>query len=311
MKLLVDKGANVNALDRHGNTPLHDAFRQGQRAAAQLLTSLGGRLAYSRKRMATELCTAVRESDINTVRQLLDFKCDAEAPNDDGRTCLHVAAAVGNLAIIELLLERGANPDAKDNSGFTPKFMAVRNGHSSCAASLHKHRGSLGLSVEDAAAQLNNAVRHSKMEMLERLIEAGADPGAPDYDGRTCMHVAASMGNVSMVEFLLRKGVDPNHRDRWGGTPLSDAAREGHENVAEVLLCSRWDTFTLQGSADPNLADTDGRTVLHLAACNGNYELAEMLLKAGATKFAKDNWGYTPKGWAERLNYPPLVKLLS
>lgn len=68
MKLLVDKGANVNALDRHGNTPLHDAFSQGQRAAAQLLTSLGGRLAYSRKRMATELCTAVRESDINTVR---------------------------------------------------------------------------------------------------------------------------------------------------------------------------------------------------------------------------------------------------
>lgn len=159
-----------------------------------------------------------------------------------------MAAAVGSLAITELLLDRGADPEAKDNLGLTPKMMAVRNGHGAVALVIHQKGGSLGLDVEECASLLNSAVRQSKMEMVERLIANGADPSAADYDGRTCMHIAASMGNVSVIEFLLRRGVDPNYRDRWGGTPLSDAARAGHENVAELLLMSRMDNFVLQES---------------------------------------------------------------
>lgn len=64
-----------------------------------------------------------------------------------------------------------------------------------------------------------------------------------------------------------------------------------------------------QGSADPNLKDSEGRTVLHLAASTGKLTLAKMLIKAGADLEVKDRWGITPKGWAQRSNFPPLVDL--
>lgn len=257
-------------------------------------------------------------------RNLLDFGCDPETLNDDGRSCLHVAASLGKLSIVELLLDRGAGPNARDCTGFTASYEAVRNGHAAVAFALHKRAGQLGLSTEEAASELNKAVRQDNMGILRRLIANGAEPDSPDYDGRTCMHVAASFGNIEMVEFLIRRGVNMNHRDRWGGTPLSDAVREGHLKVVELLLGEAkeevgedddeddlFDDGDFNQHADPNLTDTDGRTVLHFAASAGKFELVEMLLSRRANPNVVDKWGATPITCAERCGFPEIVDLLS
>lgn len=168
-------------------------------------------------------------------RCLLELGCDPNALNDDGRTCLHVAAAIGNLTVAGVLIENGASPNARDNAGFTPMFEAVKNNHAGLAFALHKAAGQLGLSTAEAASQLNQAVRKRDMNQLRWLVSNGAEPSAPDYDGRTCLHVAASMGYDDMVEFLLQRGVDPNQCDRWGGTPLADAVRENHMHIVQLL----------------------------------------------------------------------------
>jgi len=307
MRMLIKHKADVNALDRHGNTPLYDAYTQRKPAAGKLLRSLAGKLFYSRTRMANELCSASRDGDVDTVRQLLDYGCDPNALNDDGRTSLHVAAAVGNLTVTGLLLERGASPNARDNAGFTAMYEAVRNNHAGVAFALHKYAGQLGLSGEEAASQLNNAVRAEDMNMLRWLITNGAEPSAPDYDGRTCMHVAASMGNLAMVEFLLQRGVDPNHRDRWGGTPLADAVREGHMHIVKHLLSYGDDDFVLQEVADPNVQDMEGRTVLHAAASRGNRELIELLLSHGAKLDLTDRWGVSPVECAAQSGFKDML----
>lgn len=68
IKLLVKHDANVNAQDRHGNTPLYDAYTQKKTAAAQLLRTLNGILFYSKTRMANELCGVGRDGDVEAVR---------------------------------------------------------------------------------------------------------------------------------------------------------------------------------------------------------------------------------------------------
>ena len=72
--------------------------------------------------------------------------------------------------------------------------------------------------------------------MVEMLLRCGANPRAADYDARTCLHLAASNGNLPICEELLSHGAGINSKDRWGGTPLRDAVREGYSNVAALLF---------------------------------------------------------------------------
>jgi len=83
------------------------------------------------------------------------------------------------------------------------------------------------------------AASEGDCEGLRRLTVRGADPDAPDYDGRTPLHLAASEGRHDAVALLLRLGARHDPIDRWGNTPAADAAREGYESVAELLGSSR------------------------------------------------------------------------
>ena len=72
-------------------------------------------------------------------------------------------------------------------------------------------------------------------KVRELLHKNKVDVNAADYDKRTCLHLAASEGNLRIVEFLIENGADINFRDRWGGTALRDAVREGHHAVAAMV----------------------------------------------------------------------------
>ena len=59
--------------------------------------------------------------------------------------------------------------------------------------------------------------------------------GSVADDKRTCLHLAASVGNMRVINALLEHSVDINFKDRWGGTALADAVREGHRDIASLL----------------------------------------------------------------------------
>jgi len=93
---------------------------------------------------------------------------------------------------------------------------------------------------EDAhrlAAELCWAAREGDTESIHRLVARGANPRAPEYDGRTPLHLAASEGRDDAVRTLLELGADPAARDRWGDTPIDDA-RRAEKSGAETLLKS-------------------------------------------------------------------------
>ena len=74
---------------------------------------------------------------------------------------------------------------------------------------------------------------------IRRLVASGVNLDEADYDGRTCIHLAASEGKTDVVNFLIAKNVNINPKDRWGGTPHDDAKRHGHTEILTLLKSAK------------------------------------------------------------------------
>ena len=112
----------------------------------------------------------------------------------------------------------------------------MREDHAHIATLLRANGGELLFDEAHASGELCEFARQGDVKSVKMLLESGLSANVADYDGRTCLHLAASTGNRNVVEALLSdKSVDVNFKDRWGGTALADAVREGHQQVAELL----------------------------------------------------------------------------
>ena len=171
------------------------AGREEQIAAREELKQLN--IAYN----SLEFIKAATRGDVHTVELFLDAGMN---PNVTSRKAgrepaLWHAANNGRLEVMELLLDRGADLDARQNFGYTVLMKVAFN----CQA-----------------------------DVLEFLLKRGADPNIKDESGRTPLMLAAGLGGTDVVQLLLDKGVDVNAMDENGKTALMYAAKEGRtENV--------------------------------------------------------------------------------
>lgn len=117
------------------------------------------------------------------------------------------------------------------------------------------------------------------------LLDSGANAAAPGIDGKTAMHLAATVDDPSFLRVLLDRGVSPNLiNPETGRTPLAETAYGEHLEHARLLL---------QAGADPNAADLMGNTPLHVAAKTGKGALVLALLDANADPRAMNQQGAT------------------
>ncbi|NXT18671.1 TNKS2 protein, partial [Syrrhaptes paradoxus] len=105
-----------------------------------------------------------------------------------------------------------------------------------------------------------------RKDVVEYLLQSGANVHARDDGGLIPLHNACSFGHAEVVNLLLRHGADPNARDNWNYTPLHEAAIKGKTDVCIVLL---------QHGAEPTIRNTDGRTALDLADPSAKAVLTE------------------------------------
>lgn len=164
--------------------------------------------------------------------------------------------------------------------------------------------------------------RGNLAQLSAMLDKYNPDINDADYDGRTCLHIASSLGFVDIVSYLIQKGANVNAHDRFGGTPRDDAIRNGHDNITKILLengatqpaeafeldlitsCSKGDAARvrrlLKNQINPNCCDYDGRSPLHLAVASKNLDIVEILLQFNANPLVKDRFGGTPLSDAAR-----------
>ncbi|AKT43314.1 ankyrin repeat domain-containing protein [Chondromyces crocatus] len=303
VKLLLDAGADPNAKDGDGKSPVRLAVDRSAHDVAQLLVSRGGRA--ERK----ELFEHAACGELARVQALLDERVNPDVRAQLGRTSLHEAAALGHAAVVDALLQAGADPNLTDDDGFTPLMDASDFGHAPIAAALLDagadpfvkdaqqftafalaerggHRAVITLFRErevdrDWRPDLFEAARTGDRAALVRLHEKGRPLHLTEY-GASILHLSAEAGHLDVVRFALDRGLSAHDRNGSGRTPLFAAATAGHVDIVRELLAR---------GADPSTTDTYEEPALVSAAARGHTEIVRTLAAAGADVDAADGEG--------------------
>lgn len=255
-RILLDyPGIDVNLVDNshHGATPLMLAISYSSSSILPLLLRKPG-LAINEQSSALEktaLMQAASYGDESAVRLLLSHPgIEINLKNRWG-TALTIAAKTGHVAVVETLLDHGANPDIREDTG------------------------------PGGGTALNRAIDDGYIYVVRVLLERGADAKGLDTYNRTIVHSAAVNGqdDILRIIFERRAGVDINAQGTNGRTALHDAAYFNFCSTIQIL-------FESGGRTD--IRDEGGQSPLGLAKECNNTEAIALLAKLRKEEIARD-----------------------
>ncbi|EXC95397.1 ankyrin repeat family protein [Acinetobacter baumannii 1051830] len=188
---------------------------------------------------------AAANDDIQLIKHILSQKTLIDARDETGSTALMVATIANNIHAAHMLIEAGADVNAKDNIQDSPYLYAGAQGY---------------------------------LKILRMTLMHGADLKSTNRYGGTALIPAAERGHVETVRTLIAAGVNINHVNNLGWTALLEAIilGNGKSNYQQIVA------LLLKAGANPNLADKDGITPLQHARTRGYREIEKLLLVAGA-----------------------------
>jgi len=272
IKLLLQSGANIDSRDYADSTPLHHAIRRGHLDMVELLLANGA--ASWRRRIGLNLAGVGMVQDRKEIVKFLVGK-------GFEHSAVHVTAFGGDLDEIKNYLSAGGDINALDPSRLTMLVCAIRGRQTAVAEFLINKGADINLKGNRGASPLAWAA-DGRPEIARMLLDKGADVTISDDLGCTALHSAVALGHKDIVETLITKGADVNAKSK-----------------TYVLL---------NGYGDPKYGD-EGWTPLHWACYWGDRTaIAELLIANGADVNAKTKNGRTPKSLLGQNG--PLVELL-
>lgn len=270
LKLLLKKGANIDAGDSQGKTALMYALRTtGGEAYALELIANGANYTSRDQAGNTAMHYAALGGNAEGIHLTAAGGTEINTPNDDGITPLHAAAARASVTTLEALQALGADVSARDGAGFSALHYAARYGRGDKIKWILQQAADLLSATNDAGFNaLDLARRFGNDDAVIALRRRGAKFDAYGYEE---MVAAVGQGDFETVRRWLDQGTNPNRKAET--YPIHTAAAKGDNIITDLLL---------KAGADPKVTDPEGRTALDLAIRGGYSATAEILLKAGA-----------------------------
>ncbi|XP_032219761.2 transient receptor potential cation channel subfamily A member 1 [Nematostella vectensis] len=275
--------------DLDGSTLLHLAVDSGFTSVVSLCLEYGSRIREPKRvDRLTAFHLACEQGAANIVKLLL--KEDPGVAkillvDKDGSTPLHNAAKSNNRAIVELLIEQGANVNARNGLNVTPLMLAASTGSADSVHLLMEKGADTTVKDIDGRTAVFNAVGHgATMEVL--LQDKSLVPLLTEKDalGFAPPHYAAKCGDITSIRlFLEHNKMAGSVLSDSQATPLHVAARHSWHDIIHALVDK-------QGGKIVNLQDNRGRTPLHYAAAVSANRSAAILLRHGASILRDQNF---------------------
>jgi ankyrin repeat protein len=296
VRLLLDKGVNVNIKDSQGIPLLHTSVMNDQREITQLLLAKGADVDtqcsttfYFADGVHTESVTFIGRTALHWAREpeqielLLANGANINATDCEGQTPLYSAVCLGRVDTVRVFLARGAKVDVRENRwGHTPLHAAVISVEPEVVELLISHGADVDARDKRDCTPLHFAVLSSlraEPEIVEQLPAYGAEVNA-EYDHRVTQFRLSNFAKCSgVVKLLLDNGADANAQNASGMTALHLASERGHRCLVDMLLTR---------GADVSIKNNKGETPLDMAVQKGHSDIAELLRNAGPRQVL--NW---------------------
>lgn len=313
MKVLIDKGANVNAVsERSGETPLHMASTSV--GAARLLIENGAIVNVANYEGVTPLHLSSRNGCADVVKLLIDKRANVDSINDNGDTPLLEASycsatedtgeaappTYDYAAVVMMLVAKGANTNHANKNSETPLYRACDAGNQEIAEILIRKGADVNFPNKYGTTPLHRCGSGGHELLGSFLIKEGANVGAVSAGGRTPLNDACYWGHPEVATMLLDNGANVNVVDGVGNTPLHDACQDVQRRRKDEALVQ----LLLDRGAKVNASNKKGQIPLHLLFLNDStfqdmepnkiIGLARILLNSGAKLNTTDNNGKTP-----------------
>ncbi|KAI9787480.1 MAG: hypothetical protein M1839_000009 [Geoglossum umbratile] len=238
LRRLLRQGADINADDNIGMTPLHHASAAGHDTVAFILLGRGAKVRQDDVGR-TALHCAAENGHMAVVRELLVHGVEVGTKDRSGRTAMNYALERQHEAVV-WLFENGPELTAKDSNGDTIVLWAAKKGLEAVVQLF------LGMGAEvtargekDRATALHHAADQGNKTIVQMLLKIGAEIDAQDRYKATALHSAAASGHLPVVRLLVDEGADIDVADSLGRTPVNLAVSFGHGTTAQLLKAAQ------------------------------------------------------------------------
>jgi cytohesin len=248
------------------------------------------------------------------LRYLLEVGTQPDSLTEDGRreTALHIAAAMGSLESVKVLVKGGCDPSLPDAQGENAIHAAARSGKLKIVKYiLEKQPGHIWSSLvdqrgNDGKTPLHSAVQGENPDIISFLLDTGGDPNMGGASASSPLHSAAEKGLARIAAMLLQHTKEPNLRNENDETPLHLAAMTGK---SDFIVHFFQDCAELGLSVDVNARNKSNKTALGLALSNSCEDAAKFLLGKGSISVCDGDGNYAIHHAAWR-GYDSIVKQL-
>ncbi|XP_050307400.1 uncharacterized protein LOC126744096 [Anthonomus grandis grandis] len=306
--LLIQKGADVNAINNHGSTALELAISKDHKNIATKLLNLKD-IDFNTKNINQHdaLYLAAENNMTEIVEILLRNGAQIESFDKNNRTALHTSAENGCITVVELLLDKHANLYATDVSGNTALHLAIYSNQKRVVELLLKRTNDsafINAININCYTPLHISANYGQHNLVELLIDNGAEFNVKDENNNTALHMAAMEGHDDVVKKLLSIPKIAQHINETNGNqiaPLHLAAYYGFDKTVKCLL---------EKNAKVDVRGLNDMTPLHCAAQSNHYNIVKILLNAKADVNALTSFKNSAIYFAAANGFERIVKLL-
>ena len=263
VELLIANGAQIEAKAKDGSTPLYLAALSHHQNIARFLLDRGA---------VIDVDIAVMLGDYELVNEYLDRGVDPNSQLITGYSFLSTVIYGKQKKLVELLLKFGAKINEKTGSfELSPLHVAAIVGCKQICQLLIDCGADVNAKDKHDCTPLHWAARAGHKDVVEILLDCGADVNALNISRSSALFGAVQSDRVNVVKLLLSSGAEVNLTDDRGFTPLLCACvqKSGGDETIKILL---------EYGANINVRDSRGRSPLHIAVGQNNKNIVELLL---------------------------------